>query len=107
MEIEPIFNWSEDDDDEDIIYAGALGFAMFFMNDEDEDDECMRKNSKRKHRFWTRTWCCARNDEEQANTMYKLQQELLEVGYYNLGVHWGWGGKGPCVPPWPRPWLKI
>lgn len=65
---------ASDDDDTFMICAAAVGFAMFMV----DDDEI--EMGKRRHKFWTRKWFLARNDDEQVNTMYKLQQELLQVG---------------------------
>lgn len=73
----PLVANADEEDDMLMIYAGAVGFVMFFLED---DYEGKTKKPKRKHRFWSRSWFCARNNAEQANTMYKLQQELLEVG---------------------------
>lgn len=70
-----------DMDDSLLLCAGAIGFAMFMMDDE---DFWMLYQNKRQHRFWTRTWCQARDDEHQNNTMYKLQQELLQVSIISI-----------------------
>lgn len=51
-------------------------FFLFMM---DEEDLYMMYQNRQQHRFWTRTWCQSRDDEEQTNTIYKLQQELLQV----------------------------
>lgn len=33
----------------------------------------------REHRFWTRKWEQDRDKRDECNTMYKFQQELLQV----------------------------
>lgn len=48
---------------------------------EDVDDYLAKKKPKRTHKCWQRPWLRARNDREQANTVYKLQRELLQVNH--------------------------
>lgn len=72
-------NWLSnrgDEDEELLLHAAAVGCMMYMM---DEEDMYMLSKKRRRHRFWTRTWFKARDDEHQINTMYKLQQELLQV----------------------------
>lgn len=69
---------------DDVVIALA-GLTAFLIDAEDVDYYLRRKlKKKRRHRFWQREWMKARNNPQQANTVYKLQQELLEVGLFIL-----------------------
>ena len=64
-----------------VMCATAAAAAMCLLAD--EEDLVVNESLKRRHRFWTRSWTQEREEKEK-NTIYKLQQELLEVGQHDV-----------------------
>lgn len=66
-----------------VAVVAVAAITAFVIDGEDVDNYLQnKKQKKRRHRMWMRQWLRARNDSQQRNTVYKLQQELLEVRCY-------------------------
>lgn len=65
------------EEEEEMMVVLAAGAACLI--DAEDMDKWLKKKNKRQHRIWERPWLKSRNDPDQINTVYKLQQELLQV----------------------------